>query len=222
MGTSLASVVTLMQAQSSEADGRYRWRDCWALPNLVSFLRLPLALAFLWASRQPRLALGILLAAAATDVVDGYLARRLGRATAVGAVVDGALDKLFAAAVAGSLLWRHQLAFVEACLLFARELVELPLVFWWGVDRAQRRERATKPGANWLGKLATVIQFFSLAAVLNGSPLRTPLSVVTAGCGAAAAALYWTREIRAGRSASRPPAARARPDSRTAGPRGRC
>jgi len=48
------------------------------LPNLITFLRLLLLPAIVWAvqRRLPTWAVGLLLASALSDVLDGYLARR--------------------------------------------------------------------------------------------------------------------------------------------------
>lgn len=186
-----------MRDDSFSQDGRYRARDLWLAPNLVSLLRVPLALVFPWVSREPRWALTVLITAAVTDLVDGFLARRLERCTALGAVLDGAMDKLFAAVVAGVLLWQGQLSLSEAGLLFVRELMELPLVLWWALDPVRRSGKLNRPEANWLGKVATVIQFCSLAAIFGSSSLRTVLIAITGSCGALAAAVYWSRELQA-------------------------
>ena len=69
----------------------------WTLPNFLTFARLA-ALPFLvmaildgraWA------ALAIFLAAAVTDIVDGYVARRFGMGSPLGAWLDPIADKLF-------------------------------------------------------------------------------------------------------------------------------
>jgi phosphatidylglycerophosphate synthase len=61
--------------------GHYRARDLLLPPSLVSFARIPLAAAFVGFAHQPSWALGVLLLAGITDVLDGHLARRLGQAT---------------------------------------------------------------------------------------------------------------------------------------------
>lgn len=76
------------------------------LANLVTLSRgvaiLPIAL-LLWAGR-PATALALYLAAAATDLVDGWLARREGRASAFGAQLDAMVDNLFSVGILAFLL----------------------------------------------------------------------------------------------------------------------
>ena len=178
--------------------GRYQARDLLLLPNLVSLLRLPLAILFVFVVDEPALALATVVAAGATDVVDGFLARKLGQATATGAVVDAVLDKGFATVVITTLVLRAHLSWTEALLLGTRELGELPLVIWWALHQDRRRARAEDPRANWIGKLVTVLQFFSVATVLQKSSLQGAALTATAVVGLAAAISYWRREMRIG------------------------
>jgi cardiolipin synthase (CMP-forming) len=174
--------------------GRYRARDLLLLPSLVSFLRLPLAVLFVRVVDEPELALATLMASAATDVVDGFLARKLGQATATGAVIDAVFDKVFAATVIATLIVESRLAWPMALLLGTREIGELPLVLWWMLRRDRRQARAEDPRANWLGKAVTVLQFASVAAVLKGSALELPVLAATAVTGVFASVFYWKRE----------------------------
>jgi cardiolipin synthase len=69
----------------------------WTLPNLLTFLRL-VSLPFLVMTileGRHGLALVIFLAAAITDIVDGYLARHFGMGSPLGAYLDPIADKLF-------------------------------------------------------------------------------------------------------------------------------
>ena len=87
------------------------------LPNLLTLLRIffvPLLVAALLAEgvNWPRLipvsrelfALGIFLTAAATDLIDGYLARRWKQVTTVGTLLDPVADKLLISAALISLV----------------------------------------------------------------------------------------------------------------------
>lgn len=176
--------------------GRYRVADLLLVPSLLSLLRVPLAWAFwLWA-REPWPALVVLFLGGLTDVVDGWWARRFDQATATGAVVDGVTDKVFAAAVVAVLVVDYDLSLLGVLALAARELLELPLVVWWALHRAQRNARAQDPKANWLGKLATAVQFGGAIAVIVRSPSLNPLLLSCAAVGVVAAVSYWRRELR--------------------------
>ena len=69
----------------------------WTLPNFLTFLRL-LVLPFLIVAileGRHESALVLFLAAAVTDIVDGYLARHFGMSSPLGAYLDPIADKLF-------------------------------------------------------------------------------------------------------------------------------
>ena len=79
-------------------------QQLWTIPNGVTVARLGAIPVFCWLlfGPQNRLAAGVLLGAlGASDFLDGYLARRLGQATRLGAILDPVADRImfFAAAV---------------------------------------------------------------------------------------------------------------------------
>lgn len=185
----------------------YRVQDLLLAPNLVSAARVPLAIAFPLASGNASLALGILGFAGFTDVVDGWAARKLGQTTPVGALVDGVADKLFAASVLGTLVATGMLSPFGALLLATRELGELPLALRILTSRRARLTEIDRK-ANRLGKIATVLEFTTVLAVITHAPGRSALLAATAVCGALAAAAYWRREIRAVRAGNAPPTRR--------------
>jgi CDP-diacylglycerol--glycerol-3-phosphate 3-phosphatidyltransferase len=79
------------------------------LPNLLSLSRIALMPFILVALRQGRdgVLLALMLAAAATDYLDGFLARRAGRVTDLGKILDPLADKVCVDSMAVALaLWR--------------------------------------------------------------------------------------------------------------------
>lgn len=174
----------------------YRIKDLLLLPNLLSGARLPLAVVFPLAATRAPLALGVLGFAGLTDVLDGWAARKLGQATPVGALVDGVADKVFAASVLGTLVATRMLSPTAALLLATRELGELPLALRVLTSKRARLAEVDRK-ANRLGKIATVLEFATVLAVIAKAPGKSALLAATAVCGAAAAAAYWLREIRA-------------------------
>jgi CDP-diacylglycerol--glycerol-3-phosphate 3-phosphatidyltransferase/cardiolipin synthase len=176
--------------------GRYRARDLVLVPSLLSLSRVPLALLFPLSIDSPPRAVLVLFLAALTDVADGWYARRHGQATPTGAVVDGLTDKVFVLSVLATLLVVRRLDPLDVLLLSTRELGEVPLVAWWAFSHKQRKLRAVTPAANIPGKLATVLQFGTVAAVTAGVS-ASYLITATAIVGIIAAALYWIRELTA-------------------------
>ena len=144
----------------------------------------------------------------ATDVIDGWWARRYEQTTATGAAVDPITDKLFVASVVVTLVVLGKLAPIGVLLLATREIGELPLVLWLAASHAARKARVEQPLANLPGKMATLLQFAAVAAALFASPYTDGLLVATALVGTVAAASYWVREVkrfRADRAGRRDP-----------------
>jgi CDP-diacylglycerol--glycerol-3-phosphate 3-phosphatidyltransferase/cardiolipin synthase len=169
----------------------YRARDLVRVPGLLSLARLPLAIVFPLALNRPVLAIAVMAAAALSDVLDGWYARAFAQQTAMGAVLDGLMDKVFVVTMLSTLVVRGWLPPLHALLLCTRELGELPLL----VSAIAHREwrSPVRPSANAVGKLTTVLQFATVLAVVLRVEVRNVLVYVTAVCGALAALLYWNR-----------------------------
>src|SRR5271156_5331040 len=106
------------------------------LPNLLTLLRIffvPLLVATLladglsarWQGMIPGardlFALAIFLAAATTDLLDGYLARRWGQVTTVGTLLDPIADKLLISAALVSLVQIRKVPAWMVVLIIGRE-----------------------------------------------------------------------------------------------------
>jgi CDP-diacylglycerol--glycerol-3-phosphate 3-phosphatidyltransferase/cardiolipin synthase len=179
----------------------YRARDLLLPPNLLSAARLPLAVAFPLAIGDTAAALAVLALAALTDVLDGFLARRLRQASPLGAIVDGIADKVFGVSVLVTLVASELLSPALAVLLATREIGELPLALRVVASRPARDAVADRR-ANRFGKLATALELAAAVAAIVGASHLELLVASTAGVGVVAAVTYWMRELRASRSES--------------------
>jgi CDP-diacylglycerol--glycerol-3-phosphate 3-phosphatidyltransferase/cardiolipin synthase len=173
----------------------YHAADLGRAPNVISLLRLPLAALFPLVVDDVRAAMTVLLLGGLTDVLDGWLARRLGQVTAVGAVVDPIADKVFAATVMLTLLFHQRIPAWAVPALLSREILEAPLVLWVLFSRRLRGMRKAEARANVPGKLATVVQFVAVLSAIAAPDLLTAALVAAALTGAAAGASYWNREL---------------------------
>jgi cardiolipin synthase (CMP-forming) len=174
---------------------RYRLADLTLLPNVLSALRLPLAVVFPFVADNARAALAVLLAAAVTDVLDGWLARRSGQVTAVGAVVDPIADKVFATTVVLTLLHQHKMPTWALPALLSREILELPLVIWVLVSQKFRGTRRAAARSNLPGKLATTVQFVAVLSAIAAPYLVEVALLGAAVAGVLAGVSYWHREL---------------------------
>lgn len=151
------------------------------MADLLTASRVPLAIAFLFVSHAGwRFA--ILAVAAATDLFDGFLARRLGPSH-FGSFLDPVADKLFMACAFGVVLVSGRLGWYEIVGVLARDLVATAAFITVSV----RRHPAAIP-ARAGGKAVTVGQLLTLLAFLADSTLLRPLAW---GTGAMALYAIW-------------------------------
>jgi len=177
------------------------------LPNLLSLARLPLGGLF-WVALGPTparagAAFGVMAAAAATDVLDGMLARRQGGDLAgVGSWLDPICDKLFVGAVLAALHFQRGISFGLLALVVARELLQLPMSIVYRAVPTLRRWLRYDFRASILGKAATIAQFLAIGALVLGLPARLPIGLAFA-LGIVALMDYVRRAIDIGRARRR-------------------
>jgi phosphatidylglycerophosphate synthase len=151
--------------------GQIRWTPA----DLLSAARIPLAVAFPLASNRGRMV--ILAIAAATDLLDGLLARRFG-SSSLGSLIDPVADKLFMAAAFGVVAVSGRLAPYEIVGVLLRDIVATVA---FAATVYSRRPRAIP--ARTGGKAVTVAQVLTLLAFLTGSPLLQPMAWATTAIG---------------------------------------
>jgi phosphatidylglycerophosphate synthase len=165
-------------------------RDALRLPGIISLARVALAVAFPFALGRVSVAVALLAGAAASDVLDGWVARRRHEETATGAILDAAADKIFVLSVVLGLVLRGRLGALDVVLLSTREIIEAPLLLWEVTHRARTEgERRALP----LGKITTTLQFVALLFVLLRIPHLVPM-LGAAATGVAAGLTYAVRE----------------------------
>jgi cardiolipin synthase (CMP-forming) len=184
--------------------------------DYLSLVRIPLGVAFVLTAGQTAVALAVLAAAGLSDMLDGWLARRMrgpdDHAPHRGDWLDPLCDKLFMAAVVLGLYLVRQPPLYLLVLLLAREILQtVSVTIMRLVPSLHRASRDYNFKAHPLGKATTVVQFLTGALLLLGHPLAQPAAFVTAGAGALSLAIYINR-LRAPLAATTPPPAARRSD----------
>jgi cardiolipin synthase len=162
----------------------------WTVPNAISFVRLGLVPVFYWllVTGQDGLALGILIAATASDFIDGFIARRFNQVTRLGALLDPASDRLFIAACVIGLTVRDMIPVPLLIAVLARDVLLLTIVL---VRRIRIRDF---PRVNLLGKAATFALFLAFPVIVMSHVVHSAaisLAVIGWVLGASGAVLYW-------------------------------
>jgi cardiolipin synthase len=162
----------------------------WTIPNVISFCRLALVPVFFWllVTRQDGAALAVLIAATASDFIDGFIARRFNQVTRLGTLLDPASDRLFIAASVIGLTVREMIPVPLLVAVLARDAVLLAIVVVRGI-----RVRDF-PRVNLLGKTATFVLFVAFPVVVLSHVIPSAaiaLPVIGWVLGASGAVLYW-------------------------------
>ena len=145
----------------------------WNLPNTLTWTRIaaiPLIvmlfyMPYPWADP----AAGLLFAAAGiTDSLDGYLARRLGQISRLGAFLDPVADKLIVVVALVLLVSKDTRALIvlTAAVIIGREITISALREWMAEIGARR-----KVAVSQLGKYKTILQIVGLSLMLYRVPL---------------------------------------------------
>lgn len=134
------------------------------LPNLFTLARLVLApfIAVDIVDGRYALALILLFVAGVTDVVDGYLARRLRSATPAGAYFDPVADKILLSAVYIALGIAGAIPWWMVGVVFGRDLLILGMAAYGLLFTAHRKF----PPSVW-GKISTFCQIGAALVVMG-------------------------------------------------------
>ncbi len=136
-----------------------------ALPNILTVCRLGMAAAFPFVAPLVRLPLA--LAAGISDALDGWIARRFGVQTKIGALLDGIADKAFVLAVLGTLLAHGEVAWWQVLLVLLRDIV-VAVTFTSALLHRQV-DVWEHVGARLPGKLTTTALFAWFVTLLVGA-----------------------------------------------------
>lgn len=132
------------------------------LANGLTVLRILLIPVFvsLLVYRRPGPALAVFALAASTDLLDGYVARRRGSQSRLGAFLDPIADKLLLTASFVTLTYLKALPFWITAVVITRDVILVvgALLIYMVGGRIY-------PRPTWAGKTAT---FFQILAVLSG------------------------------------------------------
>lgn len=148
------------------------------LPNALTWLRIVMIplfvgvyyfpLTWLALPQQNLVATVIFTVAAITDLLDGYLARKLNQTSAFGAFLDPVADKLMVAAALIVLVDLNRLNAVIAVIIIGREITISALREWMAHLGA-----AKSVAVSMLGKIKTVSQMVAIPMLLYHDPLGT-------------------------------------------------
>jgi len=173
-------------------------RQVLTIPNLISFARLAGVPVFIWLVLGVRTqagdwwAVGLLIAAGASDWLDGKLARALNQQSELGQLLDPAADRLYIVATVIALAVRAIIGWWLVILLAARELVMAVTLL------VLRRHGYPALAVSFAGKTATLCLLYAFPLLFLGTHPASYASVARiVGWGFViwGSALYWCAAV---------------------------
>ena len=145
------------------------------LPNIITLARILLVpifvMIYIWPGESAYLVAAVLFGlAAATDWLDGYLARRLNQTTPFGAFLDPVADKLIVVSALVVLMAEHSTIWLTlpGLIIVGREIMISALREWM----AEMNSSVTV-AVSVLGKVKTTLQMVAIAVLLAVPPEST-------------------------------------------------
>ncbi len=142
------------------------------LPTYLTLLRIfviPLLVIIYYLPFESRylICAGLFAAAAFTDWLDGFLARRWNQTTPFGAFLDPVADKLMVAVALGVLIEAHAtwILTFPALIIIGREIVISALREWMA-----EIGKSAQVAVSWLGKVKTTLQMLAIFLLLLVPP----------------------------------------------------
>jgi len=143
------------------------------IPTLLTLLRIVLIpvlvvvfyLPVFWSNQ---LTVGLFILAAATDGLDGWIARRYAMTSSFGAFLDPVADKLMVAVSLLLIVQRNPEIGIalSAAVIIGREITISALREWMAALGEAGRVKVA-----WIGKIKTILQMVAIGFLLYGEPL---------------------------------------------------
>jgi len=173
-----------------------------SIPNLITLARILLVPVLVWAiaSDQIRIAFGLFLAAGVSDAVDGFLAKRFGMATALGAYLDPLADKAMLVSIYVALAIVDAIPLWLVILVVSRDIMIVSAVILsWLVDKPVKLKPHPVSKLNTVAQIAlALLVLASLGFEFSANAAITALMALVAVLTLLSVAFYlaeWVRHM---------------------------
>lgn len=140
------------------------WTRIALIPLIVGVFMIPTSILSMHS--QNLLGCIFFIVAAVTDALDGFIARRYGMGTTLGAFLDPVADKLMVSAALIVLLAFGRVDMLVALVIIGREITVSALREWMA-----RVGESGKVKVNWFGKIKAIAQMVSIPMLLYFDPI---------------------------------------------------
>jgi cardiolipin synthase len=173
-----------------------------SIPNLITLARILLVPVLVWAiaSDQIRIAFALFLAAGVSDAVDGFLAKRFGMATALGAYLDPLADKAMLVSIYVALAIVDAIPLWLVILVVSRDIMIVSAVILsWLVDKPVKLKPHPVSKLNTVAQIAlALLVLASLGFEFSANAAITALMALVAVLTLLSVAFYlaeWVRHM---------------------------
>ena len=151
------------------------WTRIALIPLIVGVFMIPTSVLSMHS--QNLLGCIFFIVAAVTDALDGFIARRYGMGTTLGAFLDPVADKLMVSAALIVLLAFGRVDMLVALVIIGREITVSALREWMA-----RVGESGKVKVNWFGKIKAIAQMVSIPMLLYFDPIGAWNVYLTGTC----------------------------------------
>lgn len=133
------------------------------IPNLLSVIRLALIPLIVWlyiGKQEYSAAVAVILISGATDIIDGFIARKFNMVSDLGKILDPVADKLTQATVILCLTVKYRWMRGLIVLFVVKEIIMAVL----GYMAIQKKDVVNS--AKWYGKLNTVVLYLVMTCLI--------------------------------------------------------
>ena len=133
------------------------------IPNLLSVIRLALIPLIVWlyiGKQEYSAAVAVILISGATDIIDGFIARKFNMVSDLGKILDPVADKLTQATVILCLTVKYRWMRGLIVLFVVKEIIMAVL----GYMAIQKKDVVNS--AKWYGKLNTVVLYLVMMCLI--------------------------------------------------------
>jgi len=145
------------------------------IPDYLSLSRILFTIFFLIFKDNPLILIIILALVVLSDVLDGYIARKLKITTKFGALIDPLADKFFVLIVLAFFLYNKEITFLQFFLLTLRDLYVLVEVLITFLTKNKKTHKA-----RIYGKITTTLQYFLILFLILNLEIKIYLIILTA------------------------------------------
>ena len=145
---------------------QFKKKDFFSIPNILTYVRILLVPVFVLVYLNATTLSGhiwaavILVLSGITDVVDGFIARHFNMITDWGKIIDPVADKAMQFAMLFCVVIKYPLVWILVAIYAVKEVVSLAFSSYLF------RHGKFISGANWAGKLCTVVLFLVMMALI--------------------------------------------------------